>query len=98
MTRTLAAVSAGSFTPSLGGAMSLYDYRVSLAIAAEDYPFSALIMAAMRRADADNLDRLQQAFPHTWAELLARYHAPGGFLSWEEAAVARSRPNGSSPY
>jgi hypothetical protein len=60
--------------------MSLYDYRASLFISAEDYPFYALIMAAMRQADTANIERLKYAFPLTWAELERRYHAPGGEL------------------
>lgn len=60
--------------------MSLYDYDVSLHISAEGYPFYALIMAAIRQADTDNLDALTQAFPDVVKELKARYNAPGGIL------------------
>lgn len=60
--------------------MSLFDYQESLKIAKEDYSFYALIMAAMRRADDENLPKLQTAFPQQWIELQARYHAPGGVL------------------
>ena len=60
--------------------MSLYDYQMSLEIATNDYPSYALIQAAIRQADTDNLERLMQAFPRVHAELLARYHAPGGML------------------
>lgn len=67
--------------------MSLYDYQRSRVIAAEDEPFYALIMAAMRQADGVNLERLKGAFPETWAELDARYHAPGGFLPGEPRPV-----------
>jgi hypothetical protein len=58
--------------------MSLYDYKTSQKIAAEDYLFYALIMAAMRQADTNNVIKLKSAFPDTWAELERRYHAPGG--------------------
>jgi len=47
-------------------------------------PFYALLMAAMREADSTNLERLKLAFPGTWAELQAHYHAPGGLLEGEE--------------
>jgi hypothetical protein len=57
-----------------------YDYEVARAITAQDYPFYALIMAAMRRADSVNTLRLRHAFPEVWEELLARYNAPGGSL------------------
>lgn len=58
--------------------MSLYDYEMSKRLAATGYPFYALIMAAMRQADTENLEALQFAFPAVWAELKKRYHAPGG--------------------
>lgn len=65
--------------------MSLYDYRKSLEIGAGketdgDPPFAALIMAAMRKADGDNIVILKVAFHDIWAELQARYHAPDGRL------------------
>lgn len=67
--------------------MSYYDYRIGLAIASNDPPFYALIQAAMRRADTDNLEKLKEAFPQVWEELHARYHAPRGLLSDEEDDV-----------
>jgi len=42
--------------------MSLYDYQVGLQISANNYPFYALIQAAMRQANSDNLVKLQWAF------------------------------------
>lgn len=63
--------------------MSLYDYKQSIEIAAEDYPFYALIMAAMRQADSDNIVALKLAFPQVYYELNRRYHAPGGLLPGE---------------
>ena len=44
-------------------------------------------MAAMRRADSDNLEKLIEAFPKQWEELQVRYNAPAGFVSFEEAKV-----------
>jgi len=49
-----------------------------------DPPFYALIMAAMRKADSSNTDKLAAAFPDVWGELKARYHAPGGLLPSEQ--------------
>jgi hypothetical protein len=66
--------------------VSLYDYRAAVALWKQDPPFYALIMAAMYRADSDNAAKLQAAFPETWAEVDARYNAPGGLLEGEEAA------------
>jgi hypothetical protein len=60
--------------------MSLYDYKKSLRLLESDPPFYALIMAAMRQADSDNLELLCDAFPQVWDELQARYNAPGGVL------------------
>ena len=60
--------------------MSLYDYRRSQQFEADDEPFYGLIMGAMRRADTGNLELLRCAFPETFAELFARYGAPGGEL------------------
>lgn len=63
--------------------MSLYDYKKGLEIAIEDYPFYALIQAAMRQADTINLEKLQNAWPRVWNEIQLRYHAPGGILPGE---------------
>ena len=63
--------------------MSLYDYKVSQMIAAEDHPFHALIMAAARKADTNNYNLLGEAFPGTIRELELRYNLPGGLLPHE---------------
>ena len=68
--------------------MSLYDYRKSLDLVQDDPPFYALLMAAMRQADTDNLNKLCHAFPWVWNEFQARYHAPGGVLRAEEISLA----------
>jgi len=60
--------------------MSRFDYLQSREIAILDRPFYAMIMAAMRRADSDNLELLRSAFPHVLTELRERYKAPGGWL------------------
>lgn len=60
--------------------LSLYDYELSREIAARDEPIAALIAAAMRKADTDNMAALAEAFPHVAADLKARYNAPGGEL------------------
>jgi hypothetical protein len=56
------------------------DYEIGKTIARNDFPFYALIQAAMRQADSTNAMHLKAAFPAEWAELQARYHAPGGRL------------------
>jgi hypothetical protein len=63
--------------------MSHFDYQASKKIAGEDYPFYALVMALMRQSDSTNLAKLKRAWPEVWAELDARYNAPGGLLDDE---------------
>lgn len=63
---------------------SLYDYRSSETVDANDYPFVALIWAAMRRADTGNQIVLKKAYPELWKELEERYNAPGGRIGKEK--------------
>ena len=65
--------------------MSLYDYQVGIKITAKfgDDEFYGLIQACMRLADTDNLEKLKTAFPWVWADLQARFNAPGGLLPGE---------------
>jgi hypothetical protein len=60
--------------------MSRHEYEVSRHIASHDLPFYALIMAAMRQADSNNIQLLSAAFPEVYEELDARYNAPNGYL------------------
>ena len=69
--------------------MSLFDYEASELIAQHDYSFYALAMAAMRKADSENIVKLRAAFPETYAELEARYNAPGGLLPSDPEARRR---------
>ena len=64
--------------------MSHYDYIVGRDIAQHDYPFYALIQAAMRQADTRNAVLLAAAFPAVHEELTARRDAPGGLLDGEQ--------------
>lgn len=64
--------------------MSLHSYQVSLELTKNDPPFSALIMAAMRKADTNNAQLLVAAFPEIWDELSERYWSPGGLIAGEE--------------
>jgi len=54
---------------------------------AEDTPFYALIQAAMRRADTNNLEMLKDCWPEVWKELQERYDTPGGYLKEELAEM-----------
>lgn len=60
--------------------MSRYNYEQGKKIACYEFPFYALIQAAMRQADSDNIEKLKKAFPEMWKELHDRYNSPGGFL------------------
>lgn len=64
--------------------MSLFDYKASLKISVEDPPFYAIIMAAMRKADTNNLEKLMRAWPKVWKELKLRYCMRGGILPGEK--------------
>jgi hypothetical protein len=64
--------------------LSHYDYQVSIRIELKQYPFYAVLMAAMRQADTENLRRLRLMFPDTWDELKARIHAPAGLLPGDD--------------
>jgi len=50
-----------------------YDYEQSIRLSSES--FYSLIMAAMRGADTDNLEKLQAAWPGVWRELQDRYQS-----------------------
>ena len=63
---------------------SYYDYKQGQQIAAEDYSFYALIQAAMRQADSDNIRKLKSAFPEVWEDLKLRYDLPGGLVAGEK--------------
>ncbi len=60
--------------------MSLHAYHYSVKLGHQDPPFEALIMAAMMKADPDNLFKLRQAFPNILKELWARFEAPMGVI------------------
>jgi len=71
--------------------MSWFDYKASQVLEHEDYSFAALLMAAMRRADNDNLSKLKEAWPELWQELSERYRLPGGYIGQEAQAHTRLR-------
>ncbi len=69
--------------------MSLQEYQESKEISygEKDFSFYGLLMAAMRAADSNNVEILKRAFPGVWAELRARYNAPGGKIGEEVEPV-----------
>ena len=68
----------------MGFISDLYSYQQGLEISRHGYPFYALIQAAMRQADDQNLHRLKMCWPDVYEDLYARYHAPGGLLPHEQ--------------
>ena len=64
--------------------MSLHEYQIGRQLEGQDVPFYGLIQAAMRRADSENKQRLQAAFPDIWAELDLRDSQIRGCLTVEE--------------
>lgn len=74
--------------------MSYHDYLKGRELLLNDPPFYALIQAAMRKADTDNLEKLRAAFPEIWEELNMRYHAPGGILPGEEGGDGNAEGEG----
>lgn len=60
--------------------MSHYDYERSKELSKGDPPFASLIMAACRKADTGNFERLKLVFPGIVEELQLRYYASGGIL------------------
>ena len=73
--------------------MSVNNYHVSRKIEAQMYPFYALIMAAMRKADSRNLSLLKGAWPDIYAELNYRYWSGGGLMPGEEGYSAATDDN-----
>ena len=67
--------------------MGYREYLESQELEVQNWSFYGLIMAAMRRADTDNTNKLAAAFPEVWQELRARYNAPGGHLPNEVLEV-----------
>ncbi len=67
--------------------MSWWDYEESKKISMEGPAFYALIMAAARKADSDNMFRLEHEWPDVVEELRRRYNAPGGVLDTDPASL-----------
>lgn len=78
--------------------MSLHDYLKSQQLETMG-SFAALLMAAMRKADSDNMDKLAVSFPEITRELLERYDAPGGAITdGERAYIAGLIDGPDSPF
>lgn len=62
--------------PSTWG-LSVFDYQESLRIEIRGAPFYAVLAAAMRRADSENLERLRFMFPIIYTDLERWRNTPG---------------------
>lgn len=60
--------------------LNLYEYNESREIERHHFSFYALLAAAMRQADSQNMSLLTAVYPNVAADLRARYNAPGGEL------------------
>lgn len=67
--------------------MSQYDYEQGKKIEMYQFPFYALIQAAMRQSDSDNIKKLKVVFPEVYEELEARYQSPDGMLESDKKTV-----------
>jgi hypothetical protein len=72
--------------------LSYYDYYIGQRVLLHfgDDEFYGLIQGAMRLADTDNLEKLKTSFPEVWADLQARYNAPGGKLPTDPPLVTKA--------
>ena len=61
--------------------IGLHSYHKALRLHRKDEPFYALIMAAMLKADSDNIAKLREAWPHVYEELNRRRVRRLGVLS-----------------
>lgn len=83
--------------PHSGYGSDYFAYRASLELSRDDPSFYGLVMAAMRKGDTRNAEILRRAFPAVWADLQARYDAPGGVLATDPAGLrARILGEGSA--
>ena len=71
--------------------MSQYSFEISRRLLPEDAPFSALIMAAMRKADTHNAAALRFAFPDIAREFYERFWCGGG-LTVDEGGTLEAIP------
>lgn len=71
--------------------MSQHSYEESKLLSAADHPFSAYIMAAMRKADTHNAAALRFAFPEIAREFYERFWCGGG-LTVDEGGTLEAIP------
>jgi hypothetical protein len=60
------------------------DYKISQVLSSKDVPFYALLFSLIRKADSNNLHKLESVFPDEVAEFKKRYMAPAGALTNDE--------------
>jgi hypothetical protein len=79
--------------------MTRIDYQIAVELKNSDTPFYALIMAAMMRADSENIEILKAGWPEVWRETQARWNAPGGALTgeWPDPPAVPARGKAAEP-
>jgi len=63
--------------------MGLTNYQLANDITSRNYPFRAVIMAAMIKAAPHDLIRLKSVFPAIWKQWYRSYHRAHGGLDLE---------------
>jgi len=61
-----------------------HDYVLSLTISMADLTFYGLLFALIRKADTDNLEKINAEWPEVVAEFKRRYYAGGGYIDDEQ--------------
>lgn len=72
--------------------LSWHSYLASKEVERRDFPFYAIIVAAMKKADDDNLRALKHVFPGLFEQALERYNQPMG-MSIAELAKTDITPD-----
>ena len=71
--------------------MSIYDFHYSMKLSTYDPPFYALLMCMIRKADTDNLRKIESVFPEVVKEFVERYRSPLGKLATDDIEVSDRR-------
>ncbi len=74
---------------------SFHDWHAALQLQRLDPGFTALLIYLALKADTDNRERIERAWPDLLEEVKKRHDAPGGAItSDEEESVERLRASG----
>lgn len=65
--------------------LNLIDYMIGARLKDADISFTALVSAAMRKGDTNNLAKLKMVFPEIWGSLQERYNSDYGIIEEDKA-------------